>query len=121
MTTATQDKVKPDTFTFQGEVKELDPQTGWTMLAEYREAAAALHAAKERAFAIEQRIMQELAGFEHGAIEGQQLFHWPFVDSTSFDAAGFKGAGPEYKALYDHFCKTKKTRRFRVEGTVGVD
>lgn len=123
MTTATEDvaAVKPDTFEWQGEVTAIDPELGWQLLAEYRQAAQVLHDAKARAKDVEQRIMRTLGGFEHGSINGQVVFDWPFVDSSSFDAKAFKEAGPEYKALYDHFMKTKTTRRFHVDGTVGVD
>lgn len=116
----TLERPKVGAYEWMGEVKDLDPQRGWMLLAEYRSAAAALHAAKERAKAIEQEIMQELEGFEHGAINGQQVFHWPYVDSTSFDTKSFK-EDPTRKALYESYLVTKPTRRFKVDGTVGVD
>ena len=54
-------------------------------------------------------------------ILGRDVFDWPWVDSTSFDAKGFKESSQENLALYRAWCKTKKTRRFHVDGTVGVD
>jgi predicted phage-related endonuclease len=114
-------KLGSDSFEWMGEVLELDPATGWELLAEYRAAAAQLHEAKARAKAIELRIMQTVQGYEHASINGQQVIHWPWVDSTSFDAKAFKEAGEEYRRLYEYFLKTKKTRRFKVDGTVGVD
>lgn len=105
---------------WMGERLDIDPAVGHRLLAEYRAAAAGLHAAKERAKAVEQEIQQTLQGFEHGAIDGQDFFHWTFVNSTSFDAKSFK-EDPERKALYDSFLVTKPTRRFKVDGTVGVD
>lgn len=108
-------------FAYEGEVKEIPPAKGYALLAKYREAAKALHTAKENAKQIEAEIMQELGGYEHGAVDGQIVFNWPFVDSTSFDAKGFKETSPEYKALYESFLVTKETRRFKVDGTVGVD
>lgn len=107
-------------YEWQGEVLELSPQVGYALLAEYRTAAAALHAAKEAAKTIEAKIMETLGGYEHGSVDGQQLFHWPIVNSTSFNAKAFK-EDPERKALYDAFLVTKQTRRFKVDGTVGVD
>lgn len=114
--------IKPDTFEFMGEYLEVSPEVGWALAAEYRTAAAALHEAKRVAKDVEQKIMEQMRGFEAIGVDGQTLFTWKFVDSTSFDAREFKAAGPDYKALYDHFCKTKTTRRFRAaDGTVGVD
>lgn len=112
--------LKVGEFEWQGEVIDLDPAVGYALLAEYRANAAALHAAKQAAKETEQKIMQTLGGYEHGAVDGQQLFHWPIVNSTSFDAKSFK-EDPERKALYDAFLVTKPTRRFKVDGTVGVD
>jgi hypothetical protein len=120
MTTATTNTT-PGTFTWEGERRDIAPAIGYALLAEYRANAAALHAAKEAAKATELKIQQALGGYEHGAVDGQDVFHWVFVDSTSFDAKAFKDAGPEYKALYEAFLRTKQTRRFRVDGTVGVD
>lgn len=113
-------KPKVGEFEWQGEVLDLDPEVGYTLLAEYRTAAAALHEAKRAAKAVEEKIMKTLGGYEHGAVDGQQVFHWPWVDSTSFNSKAFK-EDPKRKALYDSFLETKQTRRFRVEGTVGVD
>jgi len=48
------------------------------------------------------------------------VFNWTFVSSTSFNSKAFK-EDPERKALYDSFLVTKPTRRFKVDGTVGVD
>lgn len=117
MTTAT----NTTGFDYMGEVLELDTALGYELLAEYRAAAAQLHEAKARAKAVELRIQETMQGFEHGAVNGMQVIHWPFVDSTSFDAKAFKETSPEHKALYEHFLKTKRTRRFKVDGTVGVD
>jgi len=108
-------------WSYEGEVKEIPAARGYDLWARYRQAATALHAAKEAAKQIEQEIMEELAGFEHGAVEGRQLFHHPFVDTTSFDAKSFKEASPEHLALYRAFLVTKTTRRFKAEGTVGVE
>lgn len=107
-------------YEWEGEVKNIPASRGYDLLARYRQAARALHVAKEEAKAIEQEIMEELGGYEHGAVDGQQLFHWPVVDSTSFNAKEFK-ADAKRKALYDAFLVTKQTRRFSVNGTVGVD
>lgn len=112
--------VKVGAHEWMGERLDIDPAVGHRLLAEYRASAAALHAAKERAKAVEQEIQQTLQGFEHGAIDGQDFFHWTFVNSTSFDAKSFK-EDPERKALYEQFLVTKPTRRFKVDGTVGVD
>jgi predicted phage-related endonuclease len=120
MTEQITDRPKVGAYEWMGEQKDLAPERGWQLLARYRTAAAALHAAKETAKQIEQEIMEELEGFEHGAINGQQVFHWSFVDSTSFDAKTFK-EDPERLALYRQFLTTKVTRRFKVDGTVGVD
>lgn len=110
----------PDTYTYEGEVLDIPPAVGYPLLERARETARALHVAKEAAKSAEQEVMQLLGGHEHGAIDGQQFFHWPFVDSTSFDVKSFK-EDPERKSLYERFLKVKRTRRFRVEGTVGVD
>jgi hypothetical protein len=108
-------------FEWQGETLELDPQVGYTLLAEYRQAAAALATAKAEAKRIEEKIMEIVGGYENAAVNGQVIVTWPWVDSTSFDAKAFKDTSPEHKALYDAFLKTKKTRRFKVTGVVGVD
>lgn len=108
-------------FGYEGEVKDIPASVGYQLLAEYREAAKALHAAKERAKQIEAAIQEELGGYEHGRVDGQIVFNWKFVDTTSFDAKAFKEASPEHKALYEAFLVTKETRRFKVDGTVGVD
>jgi len=105
---------------WQGERLEIAPQLGYRLLAEYRAAAAQLHDAKARASVVEQEIMELLGGFEHGAVNGQDVFNWTFVSSTSFNSKAFK-EDPERKALYDAFLVTKPTRRFKVDGTVGVD
>lgn len=120
MTTATAKAIGPDTFTYEGEFLDLPPARGYELLARARETARALHVAKEAAKSVEQEIMQELGGHEHGRIDGQVFFNWRFVDSTSFDVKTFK-EDPERKSLYERFLKTKRTRRFSVEGTVGVD
>lgn len=119
---ATVEVIKPDTFEYQGEYLEVSPAVGWALAAEYRTAAAALHEAKRVAKDVEQKIMQAMQGFEAIGVDGQTLFTWKFVDSTSFDAKAFKDAGDEYRELYNFFCKTKTTRRFKAaDGTVGVD
>lgn len=120
MTTAT--KLPPITkqYEFEGEVKDIPAARGYDLLARYRQAAKALHTAKEEAKAIEMEIMQELGGFEHGAVDGQQVFHWKFVDSTKFKVKEFK-SDPVRAALYAEFLETTTTRRFNVDGTVGVD
>lgn len=105
---------------WQGEVKNIPAARGYDLLARYRQAARALHMAKEEAKAVEAEIMEDLGGYEHGAVDGQQVFHWPWVPSTSFDSKRFK-EDPERKALYEAYLVTKPTRRFRVDGTVGVD
>lgn len=108
-------------FAYEGESKDIPPALGYTLLAEYRAAAKALHDAKERAKAIEAKIQQELGGYEYGKVDGSIVFSWPFVDSTTFQAKAFKESSPENKALYESFLVTKETRRFKVDGTVGVD
>lgn len=124
MTQAAQDldltKVDAHTFEWQGERKSIPAARGWELLARYREAADALHAAKKRAKDIEREIMIEMGGFEHLAIEGQDFFHWPWVDSTSFDQKQLKTDHPDIHEKYV-VKKPNGTRRFRVEGTVGVD
>ena len=122
MTTVTKPKTAAAAkYDYAGETKEIPAPKGYDLLARYRQAAKALHAAKEEAKQIEAEIMAELGGFEHGTIDGQIQFSWPFVDSTSFDAKAFKESSPEHKALYEAFLVTKETRRFKVSGTVGVD
>lgn len=118
--TTTKIKIDAKTYEYAGETKEIPVARGYELLARYREAAQTLHDAKARAKAIEIEIMQELGGFEHGAVDGQEVFHWPFVDATSFDVSAFK-EDPERRALYQAFLVTKPTRRFKVDGTVGVD
>jgi predicted phage-related endonuclease len=121
MTTATKStKVDAKTFGWEGERKELTPARGYDLLARYRQAAKALHDAKQAAKDIEQEIMQEMGGYEHMSIDGQDFFHWPWVDASALDAKELKEKEP---LVYLKYFKTKKkgTRRFRVEGTVGVD
>lgn len=105
---------------WQGEVLELDPQVGYDLMARYRQAARALHAAKEEAKRIEEEIMAAVGGYESAAINGQVIVTWPWVNSVSFDTKTFK-EDAERKALYESFLKTKVTRRFKVTGVVGVD
>lgn len=112
--------LKVGKYEWQGEELELDPAVGYQLLAEYRANAAALHAAKEAAKATELKIMETLGGYEHGSVNGQRLFHWPVVDSTTFDKKSFC-EDKDREALYKSFLKTTKTRRFKVDGTVGVD
>jgi hypothetical protein len=120
MTTAT--SITPETFGYEGEYLEVPAELGWALAAEYRTAAQALHAAKAAAKDIEQKIMETMKGYEAIGVDGQTLFTWKFVDSTSFDARAFKAYDPAYKAAYEAFCKTKTTRRFKAaDGTVGVD
>lgn len=118
MTTATKLTPAPTAFDWEGERKDIPAARGYDLLARYRQAARALHVAKEEAKSIEAEIMQELGGFEHGAVDGVDVFNWPFVKSTSFDAKSFKET---HKDLYEQFLVTKPTRRFKVDGTVGVD
>lgn len=111
---------KVGAYEWQGEVLELDPQVGYELMARYRQAAKALHAAKEEAKRIEEEIMAVVGGYENAAINGQVIVTWPWVSSTTFDVKSFK-EDPERKALYEQFLKTKPTRRFKVTGVVGVD
>lgn len=119
MTTKTKIPVA-ELYGFEGEELEFDPELGYTLLARYRQAAQALHAAKAAALEVEAEIQAALGGFEHGVINGQRVFHWPWCDKTSFNVKALKAAHP---AIHAEFSTTvpNGSRRFTVEGTVGVD
>ena len=122
MTTVTKPKTATASqFDYEGEYLDLPAQEGYELLAEYRAAAKVLHEAKARAKEVEAKIQQRMGGYENARIDGQVVVTWHFVDTTSFDAKGFKESSPANKALYESFLVTKETRRFRVDGTVGVD
>ncbi len=110
-------------FEWQGERLEVpanEKDAVYEELAEYRAAAKALHAAKEAAFAAEEKIKQRMAGFEELAVDGEVKVTWRWAGETKFDKRGLQREAPE---LVERFTtRTTDTKRvFNAKGVVGVD
>lgn len=123
MTTAATPEVTEitnDTFEFMGETIELDPKVGYELAAQYREAAIALHQAKDRAFTIEQQIKAVMKGYEHATVNGERVFSWIWKLKTTFNKKGLRIKYPE---IHDEFVVKVEngTRSFSAPGVTGVE
>jgi hypothetical protein len=123
MTTAVEKPAKvteATRFDYEGEVKEIAPEIGFTLVAKYRQAAAALAAAKAAAFAIEEEIKTVMGGHERLVVDGTVVANYVWKDLTSFNKKALK---EKYPAIVAEFTETKKngSRAFSVPGTAGVE
>lgn len=123
MTVTTSKPAKPTEatrFEYMGETLELAPEVGYTLAAEYREAALALHAAKERAFAVEEKIKATMRGYEHVTVDGTRIFSWVWKLKTTFDKRGLRQKYPEIEAEFTRRVENG-SRAFSAPGVTGVN
>lgn len=118
MTTATKPKRPKHDYTFAGEELEIDPEFGRDWRTRYAEAAMRLREAKDAVIALEDEIKLVQGGYEHVAVDGEQIVHWPWVDDARFSVTEFK---KEHPALHKAFTRVKRIRRFKVVGVENVD
>lgn len=109
-----------DRFSYMGETLAVDPAVGYALAARYREAAKALHIAKDNAFAVEEEIKTLMRGYEHVTVDGTRIFSWVWKLKTTFNKKLLREKYPEIEAE----CTERKengTRSFSAPGVSGVD
>lgn len=121
MTTATLEaKLDKDTFNFEGEFLDLTGAEAYELLAEYRAAAAALHAAKKLAFDAEEKIKARMRGYESLRIDGEVKVTWKWEALTKFDKQ--KLAREHLDILNTLTTRVPDGKRvFSAKGVVGVE
>ena len=121
MTTATKDKkINPADIPYEGEVKEVEASLLYAKVAQYRQAAKNLAAAKAEALEIEEELKAMCGGYEHLACNGERLVHWPWKKLTKFDKRGLAKKYPDVVAEFTTEIENG-SRSFSVPGTAGVE
>ena len=107
-------------FEYSGEFLDVDPEVAGDVLGRYRQAALALHAAKEAAFAVEEEIKLLMGGHENLRVNGEVKVTWKWGAKTTFDKRGLRQTHP---GLVEEYTTTDPlgTRSFNAKGIVGVD
>lgn len=120
MTTATKTPADKDRFLYEGEFLDLTGQEAYELLAEYRAAATALHAAKKAAFDAEEKIKERMSGFENLRIDGEVKVTWTWQALTKFDKQALARKYPEI--LNELTTRVPDGKRvFSAKGVVGVE
>jgi len=107
---AAKTKKAPELITeFRGETIEIPTRQGRILEAAYNAAKAQLEEAKQVMKDAENAVKTAMKGHEALLIDGETVFTWKFVNTTSFQTAKFKQENP---GVYELYLKHGQTRRF---------
>lgn len=114
------EKLDKDSFEFEGEFLDLTGEEAYELLAEYRAAAAALHAAKKLAFDAEEKIKRVMRGHEALRIDGEVKVTWKWEALTKFNK---QELARKYNDILNELTERVPDgkRVFNAKGVVGVD